>query len=92
MRKTAVFCLAMASLFVLAVPGNVTAVRAIDHFHVNIGPETFDNNICGVEGICVLRGVANITTFSDGTISDNFQISQTFTNPDTNKSIVGHIA
>jgi hypothetical protein len=92
MRKTALFGVAMASLFVLAVPGNVTAARAIDHFHVNIGPETFDNNICGVEGISVLKGVANITTFSDNTISDNFQISQTFTNPDTNKSIVEHIA
>jgi hypothetical protein len=92
MRKTALSCVALASLFVLALPGNAAAARAIDHFHTIIGPETFDNNICGVEGISVLRGVATITTFSDGTISDNFQISQTFTNPETNQSIVEHIA
>src|SRR3954447_9638453 len=92
MRKADWSFVALAALFGLTVPGTVTAARPIDHFHTIIGPETFDNNICGVEGISVLRGVATITTFSDGTISDNFQISQTFTNPETNKAIVEHIA
>ena len=92
MRKTALCGVAMASLFVLAVPGNVRAERPVDHFRINIGPETFDNNICGVDGVSVLRGHFVATVFADNTLRGSFMITQTFTAAASGKAVVEHIA
>lgn len=91
MRKTASFCVAMASLFVLAVPGNVTAARVIAHFHENF-TDSFPDQICGIAGTSVVRGVDNFTEFSNNTFSDNFTVNQTFTATASHKSIVLHVA
>ncbi len=82
----------MASLFVLAVSGNVTAApRIIAHFHENF-TDSFPSEICGIAGTSVVRGVDNFTVFSDNTFSDNFAVNQTFTATASHKSIVLHVA
>ena len=86
------WCVALASLFGLAMPGNVQAARPIDHFFINIGPETFDNNICGVDGVSNLSGHFIATVFSDNTLRGSFMITQTFTAMATGNVIVEHIA
>ena len=91
MRKSASFCVAIASLFVVAVPGHVTAARVIAHFHENF-TDSFPDEICGIAGTSVVRGVDNFTVLSNNTISDNFTVNQTFTATASHKSIVLHVA
>lgn len=81
----------MASLIVLAVPGNASAARVIFHDHANF-TDSFDDVFCGIAGTSVLRGVDNFKVFSNNTISDNFTLNQTFTATDSGKSIVLHAA
>ena len=91
MRKTASLCVAMASLFVLAVPSTVTAAPAIFRHHENF-TDSFPDQICGIAGTSVIRGVDNFTLFSNNTFSDRFEINLTFTATTTQKSIVLHVA
>jgi hypothetical protein len=88
MRRTASWCMALASLFVLAVPGNVTAAAIIDHFHERFSDSFPNTEICGIVGTSVISGVQNVTRFSDGTFIDNATFTETFTATASQKSIV----
>ena len=91
MRKSSSFFVVLASLFVLAVPGNVTAAEIIAHSHERFS-DSFPSELCGIEGTSVISGVQNVTRYSDGTFSENFELTETFTATASQKSIVLHYA
>ena len=90
MRKSSLFFVVLASLFVLAVPGNAAAARIIAHSHERFSDTFPDTEICGIEGTSVISGVENIKLFSDGTFIDNANTTETFTATASQKSIVIH--
>ena len=79
--------LATTALVVLAVPGNVTAAPPVAHSHEKIS-ETFPNNYCDIGGTSDVQGVVNFTLYSDGTFSERFSVTETFTATASQKSIV----
>lgn len=91
MRKTVPFCVVVASLFALSVPGHVNAARVVFRDHANF-TDTFADNFCGLAGTSVVKGVDNFTVYSNNTIKDNFTVTETFTSAATGKSIVVHVA
>ena len=93
MRKTTLGCVTLASLFVLAVPGNATAAPPIEHFHERIS-DTFPNSYCGIDGISVIKGVNSVIRFPGTfpTFIDNLELTETFTATDSQKSIIFHFA
>ena len=86
-RKITLGCVALASLFVLAVPGNATAAPPIGHFHEQFS-DSFPNNYCDIAGTSVIQGVDNFTRYSDGTFNERFTFTETFTAAASQKSIV----
>jgi hypothetical protein len=87
MRKSSLFFVVLASLFVFAVPGNAAAAEPIAHFHERFS-DTFPNEMCGIGGTSVIEGVENVTRFSDGTFIITGAITETFTATASQKSIV----
>jgi hypothetical protein len=87
MRKSSLFVVVLAWLFVLAVPGNAAAARIIAHSHEQIN-DSFPNSYCDIDGTSVLQGVVNRTLFSDGTFIQTRNLTETFTATTSQKSIV----
>jgi hypothetical protein len=81
------FFVVLASLFVLAVPGNAAAARPIAHSHEQFS-DSFAIDYCGIEGTSVLRGVTNFTRYSDGTFLETVSYTEIFTATASQKSIV----
>ncbi len=91
MRKTASLCVALASLFVVAVPSQVTAAPAIFHDHNNF-TDSFPGELCGIAGTFVRSGVGTFTVRSNNSFSDHLELNLTFTSTATHKSVVLHVA
>jgi hypothetical protein len=91
MRKSSLFCVVLASLFVFAVPGNAAAAEPIAHFHERFS-DTFPTEMCGIGGTSVIEGVENVTRFSDGTFIITGAFTETFTATTSQNSIVIHAA
>lgn len=91
MRKTGILCVAAAALFVVLMPGSGMAAAPIDRSHENF-TDTFPDELCGIAGTSVVKGVDNFMQFGDNTYSDNFTLNQTFTATASGKSVVIHVA
>ena len=91
MRQTRIICVAAAALFVALMPGSGMAAKPVDRSHENF-TDTFPDELCGIAGTSVAKGVDNFTLFGNNTYSDNFTLNQTFTATASGKSVVIHIA
>jgi hypothetical protein len=93
MRRSVSWFVALASLFVLALPGNANAAPPIEHFHERFS-ETFPNSVCGLDGTSVVEGVNTVIRFPGTfpTFIDNLELTETFTATDSQRSIVLHFA
>lgn len=91
MRKIAPLCVAM-SLFALSLPSQASAASHVVFHNHDSFSDTFADNICGVDGTSVVRGVDNFTLYSNNTFMDTFTLNLTFTSTATGKSIVLHVA
>ena len=78
MRKTVPFCVAVASLFALSLPGRVSAAGVIIRDHENF-TDSFDDNFCPGTATFFWDG-ANLGT---SPLNDACQASFTFTLPVT---------
>jgi hypothetical protein len=79
--------LATAALVVLAVPGHVTAAPPIAFSHEQFSG-LFPGSYCDIEGTSDFQLVGNFTEYSDGTFSNRFSATETFTATTSQKSIV----
>jgi len=66
---------AVASLAVAAIG---SAARPEMQSHENFS-DSFDDEFCGIAGASLVRGVDNLSVYSDNTFSDRFELVQTFT-------------
>jgi hypothetical protein len=70
----------------LLTASTVGAAPIVSHFHGKFS-DTFDDNICGIDGTSVVSGMDNIQEFADGTFKDEFRLNQVFTSDATGKSL-----
>jgi hypothetical protein len=91
MRKTSIICAAAAALFVALMPGSGMAAKPVDRSHENF-TDTFPDELCGIAGTSVVKGVDNFKLLGNNTYSDNFTLNQTFTATASGKSVVIHVA
>jgi len=90
MRKASILWVAAAALFVALMPGSGMAAGPVDRSHENF-TDTFPDELCGIAGTSVVKGVDNFMLFGDNTYSDNFTVNQTFTATASGKSVVIHV-
>ena len=76
-----------AVVIALALPASVLAARPIEQFRDHF-TETFTTELCGIEVDAVITGTDNFFVYEDGSFKDALSVRQTFTNPDTGKSVV----
>jgi hypothetical protein len=85
-RRFALGVLAGA-LFLAWMASTAGAAPLVDRFHGTFS-DTFQDNICGIDGTSVVNGMDNIQVFADGTFKDEFRLNQVFTSAATGKSVV----
>jgi hypothetical protein len=90
MRRFALSCVVVAAMAVLA-PGSGVAAKVVFHAHESFS-ETFDDNICGIPGTSVVRGVSNFAAYADNTVKEEFKLTLVFTATESGKSIRIHVA
>jgi hypothetical protein len=74
----------------VVMPASGVAAKPVFMSHENF-TDTFDDNICGIPGTSVVRGVDNFAALADNTVRDNFELNQVFTATASGKSIVIHV-
>ena len=79
MGRVALLSVLVAAIVAVVMPGSGVAAKPVFHSHENFS-DTFADNVCGIDGTSVVRGV------------DNFTITQTFTATASGKSIRIHAA
>ena len=57
------------------MPGSGVAAKPVFHSHENFS-DTFADNICGIPGTSVARGVDNFTLYANNRFKDNFTLTQ----------------
>ena len=78
----------LVATFVLAfMASSAAAAPLVDRFHGTFS-DTFQDNICGIDGTSVVNGMDNIQVFADGTFKDEFRLNLTFTSAATGKSVL----
>jgi hypothetical protein len=91
MGRVALLSVLVAAIVAVVMPGSGVAAKPVFHSHENFS-DTFADNVCGIDGTSVVRGVDNFTVYADNTFKDNFTITQTFTATASGKSIRIHAA
>ena len=91
MTKVVFLCAAVAALFVVVLPGSGVAAKPVEQFHENF-TDTFPDEVCGINGTSVARGVFNFQLSASNTFRVIFVVNQTFTASASGKSIVIHVA
>jgi hypothetical protein len=81
----------VAAIVAVVMPGSGVAAKPVFHSHENFS-DTFPDNVCGIPGTSVVRGVDNTTVYANNTFKDNFTLNQVFTATASGKSIRIHVA
>jgi len=82
----------LVTTFVLAfTASSAAAAPLVGRFHGTFS-DTFQDNICGIDGTSVVNGMDNIQVFADGTFKDEFRLNLTFTSAATGKSVLLFVA
>jgi hypothetical protein len=74
-RAVAVFA---AVVIVLALPVSALAARPVERFHDHF-TETFESNLCGIDGTSTIVVQNTFTLYSDGSFKSAGSFSETFT-------------
>jgi len=74
-----------AVLIALAVPAG--AAKIVAHFHESFTEVVADDEICGIAGSSVLRGMDNVQVFADGTFKDQSTFRAIFTASESGRSV-----
>ena len=83
---------ALVATFLLTFMASTTgAAPLIDRFHGTFS-DTFQDNVCGIDGTTVVSGMDNIQVFADGTFKDEFRQNYVFTSSATGKSVLLFVA
>jgi hypothetical protein len=83
-------CAVALGLFL--IPGSALAAsKPIAQFHDHF-TETSPAELCGIEVDLVITVTDNFFLYEDGSFKDALSVRQTFTNPDTGKSVVVSVA
>jgi hypothetical protein len=91
MGRVALLSVLVAAIVAVVMPGSGVAAKPAFHSHERFS-DTFADNICGIPGTSVVRGVDNFTVYADNTFKDNFTLTNTFTATASGKSIRIHVA
>jgi hypothetical protein len=91
MGRVALLSVVVAAIVAVVMPGSGVAAKVVFHSHENFS-DTFADNICGIPGMSVARGVDNFQVFADNTIKDNVTLNQVFTATASGKSVRIHVA
>jgi hypothetical protein len=81
----------VAAIVAVVMPGSGVAAKPVFHSHENFS-DTFPDNVCGIPGTSVVRGVDNFTVYANNRFKDNFILTSTFTATASGKSIRIHVA
>jgi hypothetical protein len=84
-RRALVLAIALA-LFLTSGTA-LAASKPIAQFHDHF-TESFSAELCGIEVDAVITVTDNFFVYEDGSFKDALSVRQTFTNPDTGKSVV----
>jgi hypothetical protein len=83
---------ALVATFLLTFMASTTgAAPLIDRFHGTFS-DTFQDNVCGIDGTTVVSGMDNIQVFADGMFKDEFRQNYVFTSSATGKSVLLFVA
>jgi hypothetical protein len=85
------FLVVLVAAVAVVMPASGVAAKPVFMSHENF-TDTFDDDICGIAGTSVVRGVDNFAAFADNTVRENFEVTQVFTATASGKSIVIHVA
>ena len=80
----------IAAIAALAIVAAASAAPPVTQSHENFS-DTFADEMCGIAGTSVVRGVENFSLSANNIFSDRFEIEQTFTSA-SGKSIRIHAA
>ena len=86
MARFTFFCVIVAAIVAVVVPGTGIAAKPVFHEHANFS-DTFADNICGIDGTSVLNIVDNFTVYADGTFRDTSNFNLVFTATTSGKSV-----
>ena len=78
-------------LAALALAAQAAAGKVVFHSHDNF-TDMFPDNICGIDGTSLVKGVDDSWVYPNNTIKDNFTLDQVFTANASGKSIRIHVA
>jgi hypothetical protein len=87
MRRLYALSALVGALFLASAASTAGAAPLIDRFHDSFS-DTFQDNICGIDGTNALKVVANVQVFADGTFKLQLNQKTVFTSAATGKSVV----
>ena len=76
-----------ALLTALVLPASGVAAKIVAHFHESFTEVVPNDEICGISGTSVLRGMDNVQVFANGTFKDESTFRAIFTAAESGKSV-----
>ena len=91
MVRLSVLAALVAAIVAGALPASGTAAQVVFHAHDSFR-DSFPDEICGIAGTSVVRGVDDFQVLADNMIRDMFEINQVFTASASGKAVTLHVA
>jgi len=77
----------VATVLLASMASSAGAAPLVDRFHDSFS-DTFQDNVCGIDGTSALTVVANVQVFADGTFKLQLNQKDVFTSAATGKSVL----
>jgi hypothetical protein len=87
MRKLYALSTLVGALLLASAASTAGAAPLVDRFHDSFS-DTFQDNVCGIDGTSELRVVANVQVFADDTFKLQLNQKNVFTSAATGKSVL----
>jgi hypothetical protein len=82
----------VAAIVAVVLPGGgIAAGKVLFHSHDNFS-DTFPDNVCGIDGTSVVKGVDDFWAYANGIDKDIFTLDQVFTATASGKAVRFHVA
>jgi len=91
MRRLSVLGALFAVVSLAVMASSASSAPIVEQFHGTFS-DTFQDNVCGIDGTTVVSGMDNIQVFADGTFKDEFRQNYVFTSAATGKSVLLFVA
>jgi hypothetical protein len=90
--RVGVLIAAVVAIVAVVIPASgVAAGRVLFHSHENFS-DTFPDNICGIDGTSVVKGVDDFWVYANDLVKDNVTLDQVFTATASGKAVRIHVA